>query len=356
MLSILRPIFILSLFILSACHSGNDETSQREQLDNFLLQQLREHNVPGLSFALIEDNQLAYHQVYGWQNLADSLPVEKHTLFEAASVSKAVFAYFTLKMVDRGLLQLDTPLHDYFPHPDLSDDERARGITARMVLAHTSGLPNWRFFSEDGTLALQFAPGTQFSYSGEGYEYLASVLAHLLGTDYRGLEAAIAREVFQPLGMVRSTFSLDERVRQDKATGYEDGAVSEGLPAEMIAPYFGAAFSLHTEANDFARFLLALSKREGLATETFSEMYRPQVTLPADESLRTEDGFEAWGLGIIRGNTPRGVKLVHGGMNPSFQAYFMFLEEKGFGFTFFGNSNTALELVPALEQFLLAGE
>ena len=103
--------------------------------------------------------------------------LDEQSIFEAASLSKPVFAYFVMKLVDKGQLNLDTPLYKYMPYPDIEKDERYKFITARMVLTHQTGLPNWRYFDladssmhiKRGDLYLKFTPGTNFSYSGEAY-------------------------------------------------------------------------------------------------------------------------------------------------------------------------------------------
>ncbi|MGB0521724.1 MAG: serine hydrolase domain-containing protein [Flammeovirgaceae bacterium] len=333
--------------------TASGKTLQTDEVDAFIREQMQKHRIPGLSLAIINRAKLVYHQTYGVQNTQTQAAVNRSTIFEAASMSKSVFAYFTMKMVDQGLLSLDTPLYRYMPHKDIEHDERYKLITARMVLAHTSGFPNWRFHNEDGKLDIKFKPGTQFYYSGEGYEYLAKVLAHLLHTDFNGLEKVIAEQVYQPLNMRNSGFIMTDQLTEHKALGYEDGQYSDGLPADLIKPYFGASFGLHSEAVDFSKFMIALMKRKGLTKAAYKELYREQVVLPKEESLRTEDGFDSWGLGVIRATTPQGLKLTHGGMNPSFQCYYMILPSKKFGFVFFGNSNTAINMVKELEQYLL---
>ncbi|MGD1839976.1 MAG: serine hydrolase domain-containing protein [Thermonemataceae bacterium] len=328
-----------------------------KELDKFIESQMKSNNVPGLSFALINKGKMVYNQSYGIQNTETGAAVDDETIFEAASVSKSVFAYFTLKMVEKGFLDLDTPLYKYLPEEIVENDDRYKLITTRMALSHTTGLPNWRFFNEDGRLDIKFTPGTKFSYSGEGYEYLAKALASIFKTDYAGLEEIIREEVYEPLTMTNSGFMLKEEVlKSKKANGYEDGKFSDGIPEDLAKPYFGASFKFHTNAIDFSNFMINLIKEEGMKPETFDEMFSEQVVLPEDEPLRVEDGFESWSLGFIRAKTPYGLKLVHGGMNPSFQCYFMIIKEKKFGFVFFGNSNTAIEMVPAIEQYLLSGK
>jgi CubicO group peptidase (beta-lactamase class C family) len=87
-----------------------------------------------------------------------------------------VFAYAVLKLCEDGILSLDRPLTTYSTER-LLDDPRVDLITARRVLCHTTGLPNWR----SGPLSLAFTPGERWSYSGEGYWYLQSVITQLLG-------------------------------------------------------------------------------------------------------------------------------------------------------------------------------
>ena len=101
------------------------------------------------------------------------------TVFAAASVSKTVFAYAVMQLCDRGVLALDTPLTRYTPHRILDADPRLDLITARHVLSHTSGLPNFR--NGAAPLPIHFTPGERFQYSGEGYWYLQSVVTHLTG-------------------------------------------------------------------------------------------------------------------------------------------------------------------------------
>lgn len=112
------------------------------------------------------------------KNSASKELVDNDTVFEAASTSKPVFAYAVMKLVEKGVIDLDTPLTHYTSERFLKGDPRLDLVTARHVLSHTSGFPNWR--SAEG-LRLDFTPGEKWSYSGEGYSYLQSVVTHLTG-------------------------------------------------------------------------------------------------------------------------------------------------------------------------------
>jgi len=82
-------------------------------------------------------------------------------------LTKPVVAYAALKLADQGKLDLDAPLSRYLPAPYIDGDARLEQITARRVLSHNSGFPNWR--PEGKPLVIHFTPGERFSYSGEGF-------------------------------------------------------------------------------------------------------------------------------------------------------------------------------------------
>jgi len=90
--------------------------------------------------------------------------VGSDTVFEAASTSKPVFAYAVMKLCERGLMDLGAPLTLYTAERFVPNDPRLDLITARRVLSHTTGLPNWR--SADDPLVISFTPGERWSYSG----------------------------------------------------------------------------------------------------------------------------------------------------------------------------------------------
>lgn len=135
--------------------------------------------VPGLAVALADATGATWGRGYGVADASTGRPVDRSTLFEAASLTKPVVALAVLALARGGLLDLDRPLDDYLPAPYLPTDARAAAITTRMALGHTTGLPNWRPRGE--SLALLRDPGSRFGYSGEGYVYLQQAIEHLTG-------------------------------------------------------------------------------------------------------------------------------------------------------------------------------
>ena len=190
-------------------------------LDSIISSAVLEAGVPGLSIAIVNGDRIVYANTFGVVNQDTQEPVDSNTLFEAASLSKPFFAYFVLKMVDRGLLDLDKPLFEYLPHPTIAEGSREayKKITARMVLSHSTGFPN---HAEGKPIELAFAPGQGFSYSGAAYQYLATIIADLRSVDLQeGMNPLIRKEVAEPLKMRRSTFINNNFVSTHKAYGHD---------------------------------------------------------------------------------------------------------------------------------------
>ena len=104
---------------------------------------MRDAKVPGLSIALIRDGKIYWRQSFGRKDA--SHPVSEATTFEAASLSKVVFATIVLKLADEGRIDLDAPLTRYVDTRqvlDVREDPRLSAITARMVLSHRTGFPD----------------------------------------------------------------------------------------------------------------------------------------------------------------------------------------------------------------------
>lgn len=139
---------------------------------------LRDAEVPGVSIAVVSRGARVWTTSAGIAEDSSGQSVTDTTIFEAASLSKPVFAYAVLQLVEKGELSLDTPLVRYFDTAYV-EDSRGKLITARHVLTHSTGFPNWR---PDGQpLRMYFTPGSRYSYSGEGLVYLQRVVEHLKG-------------------------------------------------------------------------------------------------------------------------------------------------------------------------------
>jgi CubicO group peptidase (beta-lactamase class C family) len=187
---------------------------------------MRIAGVPGLAMAVVEDGRLAWSRTFGVTNRVTRAPVTDSTLFEAASMTKPVFAYLAMRLVDEKLLELDKPLVAYRRPEYLGADPRLDRITVRDVLRHSSGLPNW----SDRKLVTIASPGTRYTYSGEAIVWLQLIVEKILGV---GLDTFMRARLFDPAGMSSSTFGWDERIAADAVYGHAaPGDEAEKLPAQ----------------------------------------------------------------------------------------------------------------------------
>ena len=309
-----------------------------EELDRFVRAYLGYYKTPGISLAVIKDSRVVYHRGFGVKNAATREPVTDDTVFEAASMTKPVFAYTVLRLVDRGVLALDTPLYTYLPYEDIAHDDRYKLITARMVLTHRTGFPNWR----TGKLDIKFTPGTEVSYSGEGFVYLGKVIEKLTG---KKLVDLCREEVFVPLGLEHASLVWNEDVARLTATGH--GGTSPLVKRKPGEP--NVAASLHVDAKNYARFLIAVLQGKGLSETAAKEMLRAQVKIPDQPGA-------SWGLGISIEETPHGTHYGHGGRNPGFTSHSVMDKDRGIGYIFLVNNDDASKIDNVLNAYLIAGK
>lgn len=334
------------------------------ETDVFLQNQMETLGIPALSIAIINDGEIAYHKAFGVSNTTTNQAIDENSIFEAASLSKPVQAFFVLKLSEKGIIDIDRPLYFYLPDADMEIDQRYKNITARTVLSHQTGFPNWRWFDTPpegldinrGDFFMLNDPGTAFSYSGEAYAYLLRVIAHLNFINMYEMSDLFEQEVALPLNMRHAYTVWDDHLYDHKVFGHVEGAPKKrnwkaGLPSHNSKVFGG----LHTEANSYAHFLTSIIKGEGLYPETFQEMLSPHTEMPKDNVNYTEDGITHWSMGF-------GIKPImndtiyrHGGSNKGYQSEIAFSVNKKYGYVFFVNCEKGNELNEQLEQFLEMG-
>jgi CubicO group peptidase (beta-lactamase class C family) len=334
----------VSLILLSSIAVAQTTVVPEKQWGETVTGLMRKGDIPGLSIAVIRDGKIDWEGEFGQKNAVNDGvtdgPVLRDTLFSAASMGKPVFAYIVLRLVDRGVIDLDKPLYTYgFAYDRIDKDPRSKLITARMVLDHTTGLPNW-----GGTpLEFLFTPGEKFSYSGEGYVYLQKVVEHLTG---KSLEELAQQEVFVPLKMEHSTF----RWRPILANQVAIGKLETDQPITWDSPSENSASSLLTTANDYAKFLIALMDGVGLKQATFQQMWSAQVAVP-----QKGPGI-SFGLGWGIEQTGASKYIYHGGNNVAFKGAAFACPEKREGLVYLTNSEGGMTIESALVKAIEGGD
>jgi hypothetical protein len=320
-------------------------SNDTKQVDRFIETYQNYYGIPGVSLALIKDGKLVYQKTYGVRNTMSAEKVDASTLFEAASITKPVFAFAVLRLAERGVIDLDKPLWQYLPNPDIEYDERYKLITAKHVLTHRTGFPNWR----DGKLDLKFTPGTAFGYSGEGFEYLKKVVEKITG---KKVEQVLQEEVIEPMGLYHTFFSKNDSLQRMVAYGHFDR-----LPSNNNLPETpGMAYSMHTEAVIFTRFMLCMLEQKGLKPETYANMFQKHSDYNYDPGEEKPKIPTYMGISLEIRETPFGKSFGHGGNNGDFKCKFEVYQDKKMGYAIFTNSNTSDLLLENLRKFLVEGK
>jgi CubicO group peptidase (beta-lactamase class C family) len=291
---------------------------------------LDEHDVPGVAAGVADDAGETQIVTAGSRGAGQGA-VDADTLFVAASLTKPVFATGVLTLVDAGVLDLDRPLSEYVAEPYLPADGRAATITARMVLSHTTGFPNWR---EDGPLFLRWPPGTRWGYSGEGYAYLQEVVEHVTGAP---LDHFLADAVLRPLGMDSSTMVRRPGDDVRLAAGHDRRGARQ--PRSRSMGRKAAAGGLYTTAPDYLRFLVhSLSDRHRL--------FEPQVRI--DDEL-------SWGLGWGVEESAGGRAVWQWGSDPGYKNFVIGLPGDGRGVVVLTNGDRGALVYREVVRKVLSG-
>lgn len=321
-------------------HNFDQEASK--SLDQFVKDYQEFYGIPGVSVALIKEGQLIYHQTYGVSNSMSKAAVHENTLFEAASITKPVFAYVVHRLVEKGIIDLDKPLHEYLAFDELEGKEDYKLMTGRHVLQHLSGLPNWG-------RELKNKPGTKYGYSGEGFEYLKRVVAKITGKE---IEQVLKEELIDPLSLYNIHFSTNETLRKFASQGHYDG-----IPfVKELPKAAGMAWSMQTEAKAFTKFALALLERKGLKPETYQEMMKMYNEYPLRDGQVKPDYPDGMGQGIAIRSSAYGKVFGHSGNNGDFHCNFEVYDDLKMGYIIFTNANTGYMLHKDFAKLLVEGK
>lgn len=327
-------------------------------------------DVKGLALAVIEDGKIRTVRSYGHRN-ADGQALQTGTVMYGASLTKAVFAYTVMQLVDEGQVDLDAsiatlldrPLPDYpkdsryGPWQDLRGDERWRALTPRLLLSHRSGFGNFAFLEPDGKLRFHFDPGSRYAYSGEGLILLQFVLEQ--GRLKLDLGQEMQRRVFDRFGMTMTGMKW----RADFALNLADGVTE----ARRWVPHdprsrVRAAGSMDTTIDDFARFAAGLVRGDGLSSKSRAEMTRPQAPITTASQFPTlqpelpptqRRTDLATGIGVVVFDGPQGRGYFKGGHDDQTGNTMVCLERRRACVVLLSNDVMAERLYPAIVRRVL---
>jgi CubicO group peptidase (beta-lactamase class C family) len=322
-----KSIFLITLILVSVSVAFSQDDRKTAQLEEII----KAVNVPGIQLIYTKNKKQQVYNLGTIMNGSDK-KITSSTIFEAASLSKSVFTYAVLRLYDRGLIDLDKPLLDYIGEYPRFDkvDQRYKKITAKMVLRHTTGLPNW---GDPKGAKLKFTPDSCFSYSGEGFLFLQRVVEKLTS---KTLNQIAQEEVFGPLEMKSSSYEWTDKFDTVSSFGNSAGEIKRHSNQN-------AAYSLLTNAHDYSIFLQAMVDGKGLKPQTHQMMLEKSTDANWFNHPVTEaTGHISWGLGVGIQRNEKGKALWHWGDNGSFKAFYMVFPDRHESLVYFTHSNKGL--------------
>ncbi|HEV2341833.1 MAG TPA: serine hydrolase domain-containing protein [Candidatus Acidoferrales bacterium] len=286
-----------------------------KRVDAFVMSELHRQKIPGLSIGVYRDGDIVKAKGYGLENVELNVPASAKTIYESGSMGKQFTATAVMMLVEEGKLSLDDKIKKYFTDAPASWD----AITVRNLLSHTSGIKNYttkamdyrKDYSEDELVKmaesapLDFAPGTDWSYSNTGF-VLLGILIHKVSGEFYG--DFLQEHIFKPLGMRTTRIISESDIIPNRAAGY-DLVKGEWKNQDWVSPSLNttADGSLYFTVLDLAKWDAALYTEKLLKRADLEQMWTI-AKLNDGKPNKGNYGF-GWFINKMNGHT----LVEHGG-------------------------------------------
>lgn len=295
-----------------------------ERVDALATAELAEENIGGITLGVVYGGKLVWTKSYGYADTLRKMPTTKDNVFGIGSITKQFTALMLMQLVEQGKVRLSDPVEKYLPEVKKLQNPFAGAppITLIQLATHTSGLdrepddeqmlyikgpvsewdkkliatiPLTRFINE---------PGTRYSYSNIGYAILALALSRAAGEPY---VEYIQKHILKPLGMSHTAFSLDERMKENRAKGFliENGKVDAEEPERQFRDGRGwrtPVGGLYSTVEDLARFVAFELGEENpavLSKKTLEANFRRVYSAFSDFNYGYGIGFQFFRRGSL---------------------------------------------------------
>ncbi|MBI2260720.1 MAG: beta-lactamase family protein [Caulobacterales bacterium] len=330
--------------------SGSRSHARFEAVRRVIQQTLQEANVPSIAVAVVQDGQIVWEEAFGYSDRERQIPATPHTPYSLASMTKPITATAVMQLHEAGRLDVDAPIERYLGGVSLAGYAfDADQVTARRIMSHSAGLPQYGNFYLDGSAPagseqtisrfgmVVFPPNTRFEYSNIGMKILDAAIARTSGLTYGEY---LRREVFGPLGMSHSAVGLPGGA--EAAVRYDN----DRHPMRMYMTDHPGSGDVWASAHDMARFLAfhmgtPLSDQEPiLSPETRMEMQRPASVypMPTPPDAPRRDIGANWILTTSNGHP----QIWHSGGQPGVSSVMAFFPEQKVAFVLLANSSAPL--------------
>ena len=294
--------------------------ARADAVDQYLQCEMHRLNIPGLSIAIVKNGKIIKSKGYGFSNIEVKSPAKPETIYQSGSIGKQFTAMLAMILVEKGMLHLDDKITQYVK--DAPDTWK--NITILNLLTHTSGLVrdipgvDWRLnYSQDEIInrlkpyPLNFQPGTAFSYSNVGYEFLGFIMEKITGNSYGTL---LEKNIFKPLNMSTARVISDRDIILNRASGYDlvNGTLKN---QEYVSTTFNSTAdgALYFTVLDLAKWDAALYTTKLLKEDHMKLLWTPVKLING----KTENYGLGWRLLSIDGHQV----IEHGGEWQGFTAF-----------------------------------
>jgi CubicO group peptidase (beta-lactamase class C family) len=331
-----------------------DYTHTREYTSWLIANEMRKHDVTGLSIALVDDQRVIWAQGFGFADKAKDVRAGPETVYQVGSISKVFTATSAMQLAERGRIDIDRPVRTYLPGFSIKSRFNPQTpITARQLMTHHSGLPRdvmkgmWTAQPEPFTRVLghladeyqAYPPGLVFAYSNVGVSLLGHLIQEVAGRDFASY---IEESLLRPIGMTHAYLAPVIGAGERDSKGYRKGKEATVTPLRDLP-----AGGLHASVADLSRFMMVMfadgraGNRQIIKRATLHEMWRVQNTdVPLDLDLHVGLGWVLSALGDA--NIRNAGKVVHhSGGTPLFHSQLILLLERKLGVVVLANSASA---------------
>ncbi|MFC1565629.1 serine hydrolase domain-containing protein [Candidatus Neomarinimicrobiota bacterium] len=329
---------------------------KNKDLQGFSLKERMDYyNVPGVSIAVIQNDQMSWAKGYGYADKDNNAIVDENTLFQAASISKPVTAAGALRLVDKGTLKLDTDINRYLKswQIPISKFTLNQPITLRQLLSHSAGLnddPRSGYTQDEliptlveilnGTepskataVMLDTIPGAIAKYSNGGFCVIQLIMTDMLEKSFPELMNDL---IFDDLDMTNSTF--DQTLTTKNLSQLSIGYLSTGEKVSdfpLIYPEMAAA-GLWTTPTDLSKLLISIGESINPESESI-------LSYDISNEMITAQ-LEPYGLGFKVNGVGSDLELSHGGANNGYRCYMAYYPKRKAGAIIMTNSDSGMGL------------
>lgn len=334
----------------SSTEAGYRSQTPFEQVRRVIQQTMQEANVPSIAVAVVQNGEIVWEEAFGYGDRERQIPATAHTPYSLASMTKPITATAVMQLHEAGRLNIDAPIERYLGGARLAHNGfDADQVTARRIMSHSAGLPQYGNFYLDGsepagseaTISkfgmVVFPPNTRFEYSNIGMKILDTAIAQTSGLSFGEY---LRREVFDPLGMSHSAVGLPVGV--EAAVRYDN----DRKPMRFYMTDHPGSGDVWASAHDMARFLAfhmgtPLPDQEPiLGAATRLEMQRPASAypMPTPPGAARRDIGANWIVSTSNGHP----QIWHSGGQPGVSSVMAFFPEQKLGFVLLANSSAPL--------------